>query len=68
MKQNEEAHLKKIQEVQRNEQIRKSSIPIDKTNNRTNREIIKFQLIKKHQEAKIDDKKHQEVRYIEISF
>ena len=47
MKQSEEAHLKKKKlQVQRNEQIRKSSIPIDKTNNRTNKEIIKFQLIK----------------------
>ena len=48
MKQSEEAHLKKYQvrfkkiQVQRNEQIRKPSIPIDKTDNRTNKEIIKF--------------------------
>ena len=41
MKQSEEAHFKKIQ-VQLNEQIRKPLIPIDKTDYRTNKEIIKF--------------------------
>ena len=48
MKQSEEAHFKKKKKkkkVQRNEQMRKSSIPIDKIGN-TNKEIIKFRLIK----------------------
>ena len=41
MKQSEEAHFKKYK-YNVMKKIRKPSIPIDKTDNRTNKEIIKF--------------------------